>query len=254
MRNCAGRKFLFLLLVFAALPAWLFSACDDATCPPCQGGGGGDETLDLSGMVIDLFTYQPVAGATVELIDGSISTTSGADGSWTLAGLPADADDPLIRISQGEFDSYNSFPISLGVTQYDLGVVSPDMFTLMVMGFGLNPQTASLILGMVVGFDSIDYPQQQTFLADAVVTVTPPTPATSGPVYLDAAGNPNPALTATSESGAFLAFVPDATAVTSVSVSGTRPGSNLVGPATNPVFPGAFVLTGLIDINYTPAP
>ena len=250
-RNC-----LFFLLVFF-LPVFLLVSCDDLTSPP---------PVDLSGKVLDLLTLGPVAGATVEFADGSRSTTTGEEGcdlnppaascgSWTLQGVPtptAGDPDPLIRITAKKFAvSYNAFPLSLGILQYDLMVLSSGAFFVLpfLMTGGLLPADGCLVLGAVVGFVSTGYTQVVAQLAGAAINVVPNDLTV---VYFGETGLPDPDLTATSALGLFGVVVPDATAVTSITLSGSRPGSLLAAPASNPVFPGSFVLGGLIDVNYTP--
>jgi len=261
------RNSLLFLLVFI-LPVFLLVSCDDPTCPTCGPGGGGEETVDLSGKVLDLTTSGPIGGATVEFADGSRSTTTSEEGcdldppaascgSWTLADVPTPDEDPLIRITVGGYaDSYNAFPFSLGIRQYDLMILSSAGFgflPLAMTGAEL-PAEGCLVLGLVVGFVSTDYPQVVAQLADATISVVPDdlTVVYFGPAAPPFGALPDPNLTKTSDLGLFGIVVPDATAVTSIALSGSRPGSLLAAPPSNPVFPESFVLVGLIDVNYTP--
>ncbi len=251
MKKLRTEHFLVVLLVIS-LSAFLLAACDECKAPGCSGdGGGGDDTATISGKVLAITAappYPTVAGATVELEDGSISTTSGEDGSWTLEGVPVTADDPWIKITaEGYPLSFNGFPLSLGIVQYDLQVVDPALY-----GFflgGADPETACLVFGAVVGFIDYDYPQEVQPLANATVSVTP---NTLDVVYLNDIGFPDADLTETSSQGAFTVVVPDTDEITSISLTGTRPGSTLVGPPPIPTRPGAFVLAGLIDLLYSP--
>jgi hypothetical protein len=234
------------LLVFI-LPVFLLVACDDPTCPTCGPGGGGEETKDISGKVLDLTTFGPVAGATVEVVDGAQGDTTDENGSWSLEGLPPDQD-PLIRISgSGLAPSYNGFPLSLGILQYDLQAMPAWLFSGTLSAFGITNQTpACIVSGAVVRFEDFDYPQVVEPLADAVLTVTPASPAVIF-LYLDETGAaPAADQTKTSASGAFMVIVPDATAVTSISLSGSRPGTTFPPLPPFATFQGSFVLAGVI--------
>ncbi len=223
----------------------------DAEDPNCQ---EAPATITLSGKVvlIDISNaLPPVAGATVELLDGSMSTTSGEDGSWTLADVPVTDEDPYLKITKAGYPvAINVFPVSQGVVQYDLQVLDSTLFNVLI---GMDPNgphdtsKACLILGAVVGFESLDYPQVPAMLAGATVNVTP---GSLQVVYINDAHMPDPSLTETSSQGSFDIVVPDANIITSISLSGSRGGVDLEAPPYYPTLPGAFVMTGLVDPSY----
>ena len=241
------RNSLLFLLVFI-LPVFLLVACDDPTCPTCGPGGGGEETKDISGKVLEPPpTSAPIAGAKVEVVDQTENALSGEDGTWSLEDLAPDAD-PLIRISgSGLAPSYNGFPLSLGILQYDLLAMPESLFVGTLNAFRItNTAAACIVSGAVVRFEDFDYPQVVEPLADAVLTVTPASPAVIF-LYLDATGQlPAADQTKTSASGAFMVVVPDATAVTSISLSGSRPGTTFPPLPPFATFQGSFVLAGVI--------
>ena len=252
MTKLRTEHFLFLFVVFF-LSAFLLAACDDCKAPGCDCGNGGEDTVTISGKVlalmIDLST-PPVPGAIVELEDGGNSTISGEDGSWTLQGVPVTDEDPLIKITSDDYPTtFNAFPLTLGIVQYDLQTIQQLIYDLILAGAGADPETACVIIGAVVGFISFDYPQEVQPLAGTTVSVTP---ATLDVVYINDLGQPDPSMTETGSQGSFAVVVPDANAITSISLSGTRPGSQLVAAPSMPTRPGAFVLGGLIDMLFTP--
>ena len=261
------RNSLLFLLVFI-LPVFLLVSCDDPTCPTCGPGGGGEETVDLSGKVLDLTTSGPIGGATVEFADGSRSTTTSEEGcdddppaescgSWTLADVPTPEpnENPRIRITAaGYADSYNNFPFALGIRQYDLMILSSAGFGFLppAMAAGAPlPDGGCLVMGVVVRFvgDPTVYPQSVDQLADAEVIVVPDdlTVVYFGPAAPPFGALPDPNLTKTSALGLFGIVVPDATGetgVTSITLSGT----GLAGGLSE-VSPDSFVLVGLIDVS-----
>ena len=265
MRKLRTEYFLAVSVFF--LSSFLLAACDDCNAPECA-GGGEPQTATISGKVLALTLnlsnptappyLAPVPGATVELEDGSLSTTTDEDAHWTLNGVPVTDADPLIKITapdndeNGEPDyptAFNAYPLTLGITEYDLQTIDPLIYNLLIQGAGADPDTACLVIGAVVGFIDFAYPQQIQPLAGATVSVSP---SSLTLVYLNDGGQPDPTMTETGSQGSFAVVIPDANAVTSISLSGTRPGSQLVGAPSMPTRPGAYVLGGLIDLSYTP--
>ena len=220
----------------------------DAEDTQCQ---GGPATVTLSGKVLVINAAPPpfpsLAGATVALYeDPSNSTTSGGDGSWELEDVPAD-EDAFIKITAAGFAiAINAVPVSQGVVQYDLQILDPLIYNFLMGGAGPD---ACLVFGAVVGVIDEEYPQEMQTLAGATISVTP---ATLDVIYIADSGFPDASMTATGSKGAFFVVVPDANAITSVSVTGTRPGSQLEGPSSYPTLPGGFVLAGLVDTLFVP--
>ncbi len=251
----------FILFAVFFLSACLLAACDSCNAPECTGEGEAPQTATISGKVlalmIDLST-PVVPGATVELEDGSKSTTADENGHWSLEDVPVTDVDPLLKITapdndeDGEPDyptAFNAFPLTLGITEYDLQTIDPLIYNLLIQGAGADPDTACLVIGAVVGFIDFNYPQQIQPLAGAVVSVSP---SSLTVVYINDVGMPDPSMTETGSQGSFAVVIPDANAITSISLSGTRPGSQLIGAPSMPTRPGAFVLGGLIDLLYQP--
>ena len=253
MKNLRINGVLILLLT-SPLITLMLTACNPeeieiAPPPTAVTISGKVLSLALSGLV-------PLPGATVELADGSISTVSGEGGWWTLENVPT-AQDPVIKITSGGpvidyFPAYNTFPLSLGFLQYDLQTIDPCLFILMALEWlldGHDINNLCMVFGAVAGFAQMEYPQVVVPLAGAKIGVDPSELHVS---YLSEAGMPDPSLTETSQAGAFLVVVPDATTLTNISLSGTLPGTSLVGPPITPTFPGGFVVAGLVDPFYVP--
>lgn len=238
---------LFLLYPVLFLAAFVLASCDDCNLPACADCGLSEEA-DISGKVLALTTPPtPVVGATVGLVNGSRVTTSGEDGGWALNSVPDTGVDPWIQITaEGIADAYNSFPLSLGIDQYDLQVMEEGSYEFLTAGY--DPETRCLIFGVAVGFVSYEYPQETQSLEGVSVSVTPDT---LDVVYANAIGLPDPTLTETSSSGVFYVVVPDANAIRRVSFTGTKPGSAFVAGESR-TWPNAFVVAGLVDINFTP--
>ena len=238
-----------LLLISLALflSAFVLPSCDDCKLPKCA-KCGLSERIDISGKVLTLTTPpNPVAGATVGLVNGSRVTTSGEDGRWSLEGVPDTGVDPWIKITaEGIPDAYNAFPLSLGFDEYDLQVMENSSYEFLTAGY--DPATRCLIFGVAVGFVSFDYPQETQGIGGVSVGVTPDTLEVK---YLSEGGLPDPTLTETSPSGVFYVVVPDVNTVSRVSFTGTKPGSAFVS-GDNPTWPNAFVVAGLVDFNFTP--
>jgi hypothetical protein len=246
MRKVRTEQFLLLSLVLF-LSASVLPSCDECNLPECA-NCGLSERADISGKVLTL-TEPPiaVAGASVGLVNGSGVTTSGEDGGWALQGVPDTGDNPWIKITAaGIPDAYNSFPLSLGFDQYDLQVMEDGSYEFLTSGN--DPETRCLVFGVAVGFVSFDYPQETQGIEGVSVSVTPDTLEVK---YLSEGGLPDPTLTETSPSGVFYVVVPDVNTVSSVSFTGTKPGSAFVS-ADNPTWPNAFVVAGLVDFNFTP--
>ena len=211
--------------------------------------------VTLSGRVIALPLLAPLADATVALEDGSVQTSIGPDGTWTLPNVPA-APDPLIKVTApgDPFNyppAYNSVPVSLGFLQYDLQVMDPIFYVLMVIDEifkGADPTKICLAFGAAVGFASMDYPQVTVPIAGATISVLPPSLKV---VYLSESGTGDPSLTETTAIGAFYVVVPDATAIPGIALSGSKPGTQLVG-ALVATRPGGFVPAGVIDPFFVP--
>jgi len=242
----------------------LLSACDPEEIiiptPPA--------TVTISGhvLVIGLTGIVPLADATVETLDGSYSTVTAEDGTWTLEDVP-NGSDPVLRVTKERIilsypPAYNSFPLtSLKITRYDLQTMDPLLFYVLISAYidlGFPAENICLIFGAAVGFASMD-PLVTVPLAGAKVSVAPseliipgwpPVPIQA--VYFDETGTPDPALTETSAAGAFMVVVPDATAIPSISLSGIRNGQPLTGSPVQPTYPGGFVPAGLIDPYFVP--
>lgn len=247
----------FVIWLVSSMAGLFLTACEsDEGCPPAI---ELPEAVTISGRVIaiGLTAQTPVSGAIVELEDGSIVTTSGADGFWMLEDVPT-GQDPLIKITAGGSPfryptAYNSFPLSLGLVQYDLQILDPILSFLLVLEdvlAGADPAKLCLMFGAAVGFASMDYPQVVEPLEGATVIVTP---AGLTVHYLNETGLADPTLTATSSLGAFYVVVPDATVISTVGLSGTNSeGKPLAGSPAQPTRPGSFIPAGLIDPFYVP--
>lgn len=253
MKKLRIKHFLILVLT-SPLIVPLFTACnpeDIVISPP-----PAEVTISGKVLAVSLSGIVPLPGATVELEDGSISTLSGEGGLWTLENVPT-AQDPTIKItSEGPvidyFPAYNTFPLSLGFMQYDLQTMDPCLYILMVLEWvldGADINKLCVVFGAVAGFAQMEYPQEVVTLAGARVEVSPPELTVA---YLSEAGLPDPSLTETSQAGAFMVFVPDATTITNISLKGELPGTSLVGPPVTPTYPSGFVVAGLVDPFYVP--
>jgi len=244
------------LRLFPLLSPWcvlLLSACNPAEID----FPGPPATVNLSGRVISigLSGLAPLAGATVALLDGSKSTVSGDGGSWTLEEVP-NGPDPVLKVTVGGVwipypPAYNTYPLSLKIPSYDLQIMDPLLYLLMVLEHlmaGASINKICLVFGAAVGFASMD-PLVTQPLAESTVHVLPDDLKV---VYLDGDGMPDPTLTETSGSGAFLVVVPDATALPTIVIYGARGGQFLVGSPYQPTYPGGFLPTGLIDPFFVP--
>ena len=87
--------------------------------------------VTLSGTVtaISLSGIEPLPNATVELEDGTITTVSDADGSWTMENVPTGGDPVKIVTATGDLGdyppAYNTFPLSsLNLLKYDLQIAA----------------------------------------------------------------------------------------------------------------------------------
>jgi hypothetical protein len=257
MRKPVARHLFMVLLVSSLLSIFLV-ACDDRDYDPCVlDDSCPASTTTISGKVIKVtaaLPYPTVAGATVELEDGSISTTSGEDGSWSLEGVPLGVD-PLIKITApgdppGFPVAYNSVPLSLGIDQYDLQVLDAGIYGFLVGMAGAaaaDPEKVCLILGAVIGFARLEYPQITITLADA--TVTADNEAIHVWYLKGGFPDPNPP---TDASGAFFMVVPDAAILPAIGLSATKPGTKELVASPQPTRPGSFMATGVIDPYFTP--
>jgi hypothetical protein len=246
MRKVRTEHLLLLPLVLF-LGVFVLPSCDERKLSELA-NCGLSETVEISGRVLTLANPPiPVAGASVGLVDGSRVTTSGEDGGWALQGLPDTGVDPLLKITaEGYPDAYNSFPVSLGIDQYDLQVMESGSYEFLIGGG--DPETRCLVFGVAVGFVSYEYPQETQGIGGVSVRVTPDTLEV---IYLSEIGFPDPTLTATSPSGVFYAVVPDANAIRRVSFTGTKPGSAFVS-GDNLTWPNSLVVAGVVDFNFTP--
>lgn len=164
--------------------------------------------------------------------------------------------DPLLKVTApgSPFPypgAYNTFPLSAGFLQYDLQVMDPILYLLLIAEdvlAGAGPSKICLVFGAAVGFVSMDYPPIIQPLEGVTVGVQPDSLKVR---YLNQAGMADPSLTATSSTGAFYIVVPDASAIPMVGLWGTKPGEPLVGA---PVLtrPGSFIPAGLIAPYYVP--
>jgi len=254
MRSVHTRRLIgFSCLVFWGSCLLLLACGNDKCCPPT--GGAPPEAVRISGRVLSLPLMAPVAGALVELEDGSLATTSAADGTWALDGVPP-TPDPLIKVTApgSPFPypvAYNTFPLSAGLFQYDLQVMDPILYVLLAaedLLAGADPNKLCLLFGAAVGFVSMDYPQILQPIEGVTIGVQPESLKVH---YLNEAGMADPTLTATSSTGAFYIVVPDATAIPMVGLWGTKPDEPLVsGPIQTR--PGSFIPAGLIAPFYVP--
>jgi len=241
-------KFFLLPVLGSLLCILLFSACnpEEIEIPP----PAAFVTISGTVLALTLPLPAPLPDATVELLDGSLSTTSGPDGSWTLENVPT-GQDPVIKVTAegSPFDylpAYNTFPLSLNLMKYDLQIMDPCLYLIMVLDHvlaGASLDDLCLVFGVVVGFTSMD-PLVVQPLAGAKVSVQPDS---LDVVYLSEEGMGDPSLIETSSIGAFIVVVPDANTITEIMLTGTLPGSMLVGPPVQPTFPGGFVPAGLVD-------
>lgn len=231
----------------------LLFGCGSDTCCPSE--EILPESIRISGRVLSLPLLSPVPGALVETEDGSLATTSAADGTWALDGVPP-IPDPLLKVTAPGSPlpypvAYNTFPLSAGFLEYDLQVMDPILYLLLAAEdilAGADPDKICLLFGAAVGFVSMEYPQVIHPLEGVTVGVQPDSLKVH---YLNEAGMADPTLTATSSTGAFYIVVPDATAIPMVGLWGTKPGEPLVGAPVQ-TRPGSFIPAGLIAPYYVP--
>lgn len=267
------------------LPSFVFMLCGfmlvscSATDTPIQ----PSPFQTISGRVLDMPALTPLAGATLEVVNTNVdatdpdfmrncecmdppcpTTTSDADGRWTLENVPVifnpSANMPydfLIRVTAPDHPpAFNIYQLALG-ERYDMMTVNSlffCLFSLEALLSGVSPGDLCVMMGAVIGFADMDYPQQTVPLAGAAAQASGGTPPQNFPItYLSEEGLPDPDMTETSSAGAFYFVVPDAhdDAMPSIEIAGTMPGATLVG-GYFPACPGSFVPVGLIDPFYSP--
>lgn len=256
MKLVRARSFLILS------SAWILGLSLSVACDPYESRPEGPAFVTLSGKVVAIPFMDPVPHATIETEDGTLRTTSDDEGEWRLENVPA-ATDPFFKITaEGITPSYNKFPLSIKLYQYDLKTM-PRLFDALFWflwrrvdpegSIGAERAKACMIFGSTIGFSSMDYPQEFAFLDQVTVDVTPEDLRV---FYLSESDLPlpDPDLTATSSKGLFLLMVPDATDpdYETVSLEATRPGSEMVGVPAQQTRPGSFIPTGIVDPLFEP--
>ena len=255
----------------------LFSLLSLLSLAACGGEGKGPPEVPpvyvVSGLVVDMMvnppTGVPLEGATVATEDGSISTVTDENGFWQLI-VPSQPD-PFLKVTATAYaPSYNTVPVSIGITEFNLMTVSSLMFNLLV---GYNPlfppaqPKACLMMGAATGFLSMDYPQIMSTMENVRIEVSPSAgvrltymPSMEVTSFDDIVrlvatftGGDN-GMVATGPDGAFLVVVPDATEETGVPVvtlTGKRPGNTFM-EMDQVTRPGGFVPVGVMDLFYSP--
>lgn len=106
----------------------------------CGGGGGGSTPVvlvtntNLHGTLLDTSTLQPLGGRTVTITTGGTvyTTTSAADGTFTLVGVPDGSQTLVVKDSVGSTDgtvvenvSQNGGTQELGNIKFDISSFPP---------------------------------------------------------------------------------------------------------------------------------
>lgn len=182
--------------------AWCLVALGAAAC--------GTETATVSG---DAFHFNEgvdarVAGARVFVLeDPDVSTTTDATGHFVLEGLPVGGDFTLVM------DHPDFIPIQTGTHQ--LSAAGDEQLTFQAVPPGVRDVLASLLeievdperCQMVTTVTRIGrslYDPGAHGEEGVTVTIDPPLPASSGPIYFNSMVVPDRALTETSDDGGVL--------------------------------------------------
>jgi len=257
-------------LLFSLIALLCLSACGDEGKGPPQ----IPPAYVVSGLVVDMMdnppSGAPLPGATVETEDGRYSTVTDESGFWQL--LVPSQPDPVLKVTKpaaGYVPSYNTVPVSIGITEFNLMTINGFMFNILA---GRNPFSSvagakqCVMMGAATGFLQMDYPQIMATLEDVVIEVSPSTDVSV--TYIPSmeirslddlvrliatfTGGDN-GMVATGPDGAFILVVPDATVTTTVTVKGKKPGNTFM-EMEQMTRPGSFIPVGVIDLFYSPFP
>lgn len=164
----------------------------------CGGDDGGSPPgpVSMTGTVVDYFAAVPVSAVALA-IDGSTQTaSSAANGTYAFPDVPRNTTVTIV----GQLNSYRptrNVPVAVTTTNasHDLAVVSISDANRQVTQATLPPSagTASLYIDLA---DANGTPREGIPLTDMVLT-TNGNPVGVGPYIFGAAGDVNPALTAT---------------------------------------------------------
>ncbi len=153
----------------------------------CTGGDDDDDAFSGDTLVSgDVFTITPggvdtaVSGATIEAVPGGPSTTSAADGTWSL--LLASNSTPTLRATAtGNWGSQVVLPIPAGGTTLDFGLPSDTLVDALGSALGLGaPDTTK-------GIVAVDFFGAVSTSGGFAVTISA---ANAGSFTFDSAGNP----------------------------------------------------------------
>jgi hypothetical protein len=190
-------------------------ACDDG---PDNGVGGQCKT-DCSGLRVAAvegdaipFDASPngrIAGAEVSILEfPEMHMVTGADGKFKFEGLPVGADITLV-MTHPEYHAIQTGTHVLpdeGLQRITFQAVTHAIYDALAAIVGITPDDSQYcqMVTTVTRVGKSIYDAGAHGEADVIVTLDPPLPADSGPVYFNAQVIPDPSLTQTSEDGGVL--------------------------------------------------
>lgn len=154
------------------LALMVVAGCDD---------GGGHETVVLSGTTYGFNTPNPVAGALVRIVEyPELSTTSAADGSWSLEVDAGHDATPYVEHEGFVTMHLQTFSPDADVEHVNFQMVTPDVFGILAQILGITPDPERCQIASTVSEKAIQtmtYPEFAAHgahgVAGATVTITP---------------------------------------------------------------------------------
>lgn len=172
--------------------------------------------VSASGVVYQFQTHTPLEGATVSLAqDDTITTTTDADGAWTLHGVPNGSEFTPVASAAGHVVTHQqTFTADADVEQIYLQLVPEAVFGAMAQGIGQAGVTVDLtekchVVTTVSSAEAGEYTTWAEFLDHGDAGLLPDATAQISPssgmqLYFNEQVQPDPTLSATTTDGGVL--------------------------------------------------